>query len=379
MLRRCWTFAFVALLVAGQAAPAEEINSRRLEIVKDLPAELTAIDLTVPESPAFTALGLTPESVTRPASPRQFATDILSGLDANGNFQAGLALDTVPWLLMRGNELTIRDYESSQAQRLASNFQFSAATTKGTDSDDESVRLSLGFKLTPYDRGDPRLDPILRECLKQIVIPDPTDFKTLAQYHAALDLAEKAAEASVEVCHEEAKQRLWNASAWELGAAPTWIQEEGTKSKTKWNGGTFWTAYAYGFENVSALAKTSQLILALRYRLDEQSPDADQDDAFTEQDTLLAGARLRIGRPNLSFSLEGSYLHEDPQASKGESAFRGAVTSDIQLPGNYQLWLNLGLGVTVGLGDEDRVFLMGALKWGGQSINLAQVLKALGQ
>jgi hypothetical protein len=379
VIKRRYALAFVALIVcASDAARGDESTRRRLEVVESLPVELSAIDLAVPASPAFTALGFTPDSVTRPASPRQFATDILSGLDPNGNFQAGLALDTVPWLLIRGNELTIRDYESSLAQRLASNFQFSAATTKGTDSDDESVRLALGFKLTPYDEGDPRLDQDLRKCLKAIVIPDPTDFDTLPEYNAALDVAEAAAEADVEACHEEAKQRLWNASAWELGGAPTWIQEQGTDSKTKWNGGTFWTSFAYGFKGISALEKTSQLIVALRYRLDEETPDPDQDDVFFQQDTLLAGARLRIGRPNLAFSLEGSYLHEDPENSQSESAFRGAVTSDIRLPGPFQLWLNVGVGGTVGEGENDRVFLTSALSWGGQSVNLAQVLNALG-
>ncbi|HSQ01221.1 MAG TPA: hypothetical protein VL049_28710 [Candidatus Dormibacteraeota bacterium] len=341
-----------------------------------MPASLTEVDLAVPESPAFTALDLTPETVTRPASPRQFAIDVLTGLDPNGNFQAGLALDAVPWLLLRGNDLTIKDYENSLAQRLASRFLLSAATTKGTDSDDTSVKMALGFRLTPIDDGDPRLDQELRRCLKRSVIPQPEDYKTLQEYKVAVERAEVDAEASVEQCHEEAKQRNWNRTAWDLGAAPTWIQKQGTSDQTQWNGATFWSSFAYGFAG-TALEKTSQLVLGLRYQLDQETPDPDQHDTFFRQDTLLAGARMRVGRPNLSVSLDGSYLYEDPADRSTRSGFRGALSSNFRIPGDYQVWVNVGVGATVGLGSDDRVFILGALKWGGQTISASQVVGAL--
>ncbi|MEO8600947.1 MAG: hypothetical protein ABI629_00075 [bacterium] len=363
-----------------------------------LPADLTELDLAVPESPAFTALDLTPETITRPASPRQVAVDVLSGLDPNGNFQAGLALDTVPWLLLRGKQLTIKDYEDSLAQQLASNFEVSAATTKGTDSDDTSLKLALGFKLTPIDYGDPRLDILLRRCLRRSVIPRPTDFATLKEFQDAVSRAAVAAEADVEVCHKEAKQRNWNRTAWDIGAAPTWIQEDGTNGSTQWNGATFWSTFAYGFDDrlrrardaktddeaneilkkpPGLLEETSQLMFGLRYRLDEETPDPDKDDTFFRQDTLLAGVRMRVGRPTLSVSLDGAYLYEDPEDRGARNGFRGALTSNFRIPGAYQLWVNVGLGGTVGLGSDDRVFILGSLKWGGQTINAAQVVNAI--
>ncbi len=368
----------LALLFCVLAGPlwAQEPTPAKIEIVDELPANLTELDLAVPQSPAFTALDLTPETVTRPASPRQFAVDVLSGLDPNGNFQAGLALDAVPWLLLRGNDLTIKDYEHSLAQQLASRFLISAATTKGTDSDDNSLKLALGFRLTPIDDGDPRLDPELRKCLKRSVIPQPTDFKTLPEFQAAVKRAEVDAEASVEQCHEEAKQRNWNRTAWDLGAAPTWIQQQGTSDQTQWNGATFWSSYAYGFTG-TVLEKTSQLILGLRYQLDQETPDPDQKDTFFRQDTLLAGARMRVGRPNLSVSFDGSYLYENPEDRASGSGFRGALSSNFRIPGDYQLWVNVGVGGTVGLGSEDRVFILGSLKWGGQTISATQVVGAL--
>jgi hypothetical protein len=366
---------FVGLLAARVLLAAAQASA--VEIVDNMPADLTEIDLAVPESPAFTALDLAPETVTRPASPRQFAIDVLSGLDPNGNFQVGLALDAVPWLLLRGNELTIKDYENSLLQRLASRFQVSAATTKGTDSDDESLRLALGFHLTPVDYGDPRLDQELRRCLKQSVIPQPEDFPTLDAFKAAVKQAEIAAEASVEKCHEEAKQRNWNRTAWDLGAAPSAIQEEGTNDETTWNGATFWSSFSYGFTGISWLEKTSQLILGLRYQLDKEQPDPDQNDTFFREDMLLTGARLRIGRPNLSVSFDGSYVYEDRADRSNQSGFRGAASTIFRIPGSYQLWVNVGLGGTVGLGSDDRLFILGSLRWGGQTISAKQVVDTL--
>src|SRR5262249_47786630 len=72
------------------------------------------VDLAVPESPAFAVLGITPQSVTRPTSPRSFATSLLNGLDEKGNFQAGLAIDVAPYLLLAGPALTLEDYQRNR-------------------------------------------------------------------------------------------------------------------------------------------------------------------------------------------------------------------------------------------------------------------------
>ncbi len=120
---------------------------------------------SVPESPAFTALNVTPQKINRPDSPKDLAVDLLQGTDRKGNLQTGIAIDTTPALLLAGKNFTINRYRNNLSYRLASRFQFSVATTKGATDDDKSARLALGFRFTPYDDGDPRLDTVLGSCI----------------------------------------------------------------------------------------------------------------------------------------------------------------------------------------------------------------------
>ena len=92
----------------------------------------SSTDLAVPDSPAFTVLGISPQNVTRPTSPKDLAASLLNGLDQNGNFQTGIALDTAPFLLIAGSKLTIADYAQHYVTRLFSRIETSLGTTRGT-------------------------------------------------------------------------------------------------------------------------------------------------------------------------------------------------------------------------------------------------------
>ncbi len=144
-------------------------------VAKNESIKTATIDLSVPESPAFTVLGLTPQTVTRPASPRELATSLLNGVDQHGNFQSGVALDLAPYLLFAGDQLSLRDYQRSRKLRLLTRFQTSFATTKGASEDDKSTRLALGFHATLWDRGDPQLDNELLGCFARELGVGPDD------------------------------------------------------------------------------------------------------------------------------------------------------------------------------------------------------------
>jgi hypothetical protein len=135
--------------------------------------EIFTLDLPVPESPAFDVLDLNPESVVRPASPREFATTLLNGVDRRGNFQTGLAIDTVPFLLAPwSNSVTIADYQANpegfNEYRILGRTALSLATVKGATDDDKAWRAAAGLNVTPYDAGDPRMDLELQRELREI-------------------------------------------------------------------------------------------------------------------------------------------------------------------------------------------------------------------
>ncbi len=118
-----------------------------------------AIELMVPSSPAFAILGLSPENVARPATVGEFTASILNGVDANGNLQTGVAIDTSPYLLLRGDQLTIRDYNDNPLKRWLARTQLSLATAKGSSDDDKALLAAVGMHVTLWDEGDPRRLP----------------------------------------------------------------------------------------------------------------------------------------------------------------------------------------------------------------------------
>src|SRR6266571_2396791 len=72
----------------------------------------TIESIAVPQSPAFSVLGVTPEKVNTPGSLRELALGVLQGLDENGNFQSGLAIDINPFMLSQGETLSLNTYRN---------------------------------------------------------------------------------------------------------------------------------------------------------------------------------------------------------------------------------------------------------------------------
>lgn len=348
------------------------------------------VDLSVPESPAFTVLGLTPETVVRPNSPREFATALLNGVDRNGNFQSGTAIDTVPYLLLAGKQLTLRQYQDNYKLRLASRTQFSFATTKGASEDDKSVRLSLGLRMTLWDKGDPRNDEVLMKCfddasltylqsiqkptilpLDQLIDLDPNTPEELRNQSirewAAYDLRKAQANPirleADESCRAEARKLNWNKSSWIVAYAPSWISTTGETKNFKWNGGGFWTSLAYGFEGFPGLEKNSQLILHGRYRSNEQVPDPETEGAFFSQDSFFLGARLRVGNENTTGSFEGVFVRSRPEGKPFDTSARYSVGLERRIAEN--LWFALAFGGESGRANgPNKGFVLTSFRWG---------------
>ncbi len=349
---------------------------------------VAAVDMSVPESPAFTVLGLTPQTVTRPTSPRQFATSLLNGVDNSGNFQSGLAMDFVPFLLIAGDQSTLMEYQMQYVTRLLSRTQFSFATTKGATEDDKSMRLALGLNVTLWDRGDPRTDEELMTCLSTMKLPNPPtqlepellddppsvealkNFAEASKRYAA-DQArfqqekQEAIEFNNAVssrCREESRKRNWNRSSWTLAAAPSWISPTGQTKNFEWNGGGFWTSLAYGFENISGLKDRSQLILHARYRTREQVADPNLAGNFITQNSVFFGSRFRHGSPTFNGSFEYTFLRTRPRGADWDNSVRLSLGFERRISGDT--WFTLALGGETGRADgRNNGFVLSSFKW----------------
>ena len=342
----------------------------------DKPDNKLDVDLTVPESPAFTVLGVTPETVTRPTTPKAFATSLLNGVDQSGNFQTGIALDFVPYLTFAGTGTSLFNYRRSRMERFLARTQLSFATAKGVTDDDESTRLALGLRVTLWDTGDPRLDSDLENCYARadrnpllsteayLVTPEEQDDPD--KKGAKLRVRKQLLTQLYAECNVEARKKNWNASGWIIGMAPSWISKTGETKNFVWNGGGFWTSASYGFESVESLKDNSQLIFHFRYRNNEIVADADNPGDFFSQDSLFFGTRLRLApgkEANSIFSLEGVFVRSRRESDSFDNSSRYSLGLERRLGEN--IWLAFSLGGQSGRTDgNNQAFVLTSFKWG---------------
>ena len=313
------------------------------------------IDLSVPESPAFTALGLSPDTVARPTSPREFATALLNGVDREGNFQTGAAIDVAPYLIYAGDSVTLHDYRTSRVTRILSRTQTSFATTKGASDDDKSVRMAVGVHATLFDSEDPRLnnDELLR-CYSDIplfktaslpVAPDETVRQAQAEI---LERARKAHENEtlkprVNACREQFRRDArWNGTSWTVAAAAAWVSPTGLNKDFQGGSATYWTSWSYGFDSVPGLRDTAQVIAHVRHHADEVVVDEDLPGGSEIRDTTFVGGRFRAGTTSFGLSFEASYVRTQPRGRPSDASGVFAFAAERRLSEN--LWLAVSFG-----------------------------------
>lgn len=339
---------------------------------KNTVADALNLDLSVPESPAFTALGVTPQTVVRPGTPQEFASSFLNGLDDKGNFQHGIAVDTAPFLLFNGENVTIKDYGEQYLTRLLSRTQFSFATVKGSSNEDLTTKLALGLNVTLWDDGDPRVYRPEREgdvltCFVHkltfsanfIIPPTATDEEVAKMIVPELARLKPIADK----CRDDGRKANWNKSSWTVAYAPSWISKSGNTSDFNWNGGTFWTSLAYGFNGVSSLEKIAQLIVHARYRSREQAPDPLNKGQFLTQNSFFMGARFRAGSPKFAFNFEDAFIRSSPVNRRSDSINRFTLGAEARVSDN--LYFVISAGSNLGQDtNQKKGFVMSSFKYG---------------
>jgi hypothetical protein len=343
-----------------------------LAVAQDTPRSITSeeLDVSVPSSPAFAMLGLTPDTVLRPASPRALAATVLNGVDPSGTLQSGVAIDVAPYFAAQGRHVTLEMFEKSAIVRFLSRLQVSAATAKAASADDDAVRLGAGLRLTFWDRGDYRgnlnfrgdlsgaqqdaVQEMTNEGLRKSPLPD-----VALAYDAELD---RRLRLRTDVIRERYRKANWNNSAFAIGGAGTWISKTGKANGLAQSGGAVWTSLAYGFEDVPGLEDSAQFIVHARYRTGDRVPDPAADGEFVTQDSSLAGARFRVGAVDTNASFEMVYLRAEPSDRPLERFVK--LTGDVEHRLFENVWLHFAVGGETGReDDEDHLFVLTTLKF----------------
>jgi hypothetical protein len=156
----------------------------------------------VPEMPATTILGVTPAAITRPITPKDFASSLIDGIDESGHARQGLAIETSLGLF-HAFRVPLATYQTSARARFWSNVLLSFATTR-TAGDTASTDLAWGVRAPLIDRGDPlahpaftrRLGAALLRCAPEGpprgVFRGQRPGESAGEYRAAFDSATRA-------------------------------------------------------------------------------------------------------------------------------------------------------------------------------------------
>jgi hypothetical protein len=358
-------FGVAARSAAGQPVPAAPAAAPQGAAAAATPKALTPaqldaqaklhklkegdIDLTVPESPAFVAIGLSPDTVIRPTTPREFATALLNGVDRQGHLQTGVAIDVVPYLVWQGSNVDLGTYRTSTATQILSRTATSFATTKGAGESDPSVKLAFGVHSTLIDSEDPRLkNDALLQCYAEIPVFRPTVLPVNDAQTAQFNVEKDAFERTVlipqsDACREQFRRKArWNGTSWIVAAATTWVSPTGLAGDLDSGSQSYWSSVSYGFDGVPGLQEHAQVIGHLRHLADELVVDEDLPGGQELRDSTFAGVRFRAGSNSFGLSFEAAYVRMTAAGRPKDTATRLAFAAERRLAEN--LWLNISFG-----------------------------------
>jgi hypothetical protein len=336
------------------APPASPSASPTLASADEL--KKVNLDRALGAVPAFDALGLSPESVTTPSTPRDLATDVLNGVDKNGVLQHGLAIETAPFRLI-GIRTGLSAYRGTgetdvgaMITRWIYNFSTSIATSKAVDKSD-AVQLAIGFKEVLYESADH--DPYRNSDLNEA-------FQNAAQEAASqgvlsdtgpLQEIPSSAKKIFQSAVDDFYKNKWHGMIWTAAIAPTWNSDSGKISDLTGTGFTTWSAFAYGTPKDSLKITQDepinvQIIGELRYREGEHVVDPNDKMHIATENNFLVAARLRMGTDTFNGFAEGGYVRVWHGLNGDGDGWRGALGIEKKITAN--IWLVLTAGEQFG-------------------------------
>ncbi len=119
----------------------------------------------LPDAPAFTFLAVAPTSVSRPVSPRAFASSLINAIDSSGQVLQGIAIDVTPWTYIPGVSISLDEYQQSRAKYALANMQVSLATVRA-GGESGNTNVGIGLRFSPWNRSDPMQDATFTNSLR---------------------------------------------------------------------------------------------------------------------------------------------------------------------------------------------------------------------
>ena len=299
---------------------------------------------TVPETPAFSYLEVSPSRIARPMTARDVGAQLVQGIDSTGQSVSGLAVEVTPWFLFPGG-VTLDQYKNERARRMWANLRASLATAQAAGVDG-ATDAAIGIHLPIIDRGDPLLSDAFTSGVRG-KIKLPTGFPPSPEV-ARRDSAERS----------QAYGKYWddyvaaNQGKFRLSVAfASGIRRIDSNFEQSYgSGGAAWLDA--GGRLFPWLDVTGHVEWRERRAIPGQA----------YQRTLKAGARADISgsRSNLFAEWLPQWDHPEPADAKSKGHWSAGI--EFKLADN--LWAATGLSSSYGLEEgASRVALIANMRW----------------
>ncbi len=346
MMRRALPAAVLGVvgLAAVHDARAEEATAEEQAACQAI--DCFRLDLSVPDSPAFVALGVSPTEVTRPRTTSELTVALSSILDGDGSLNAGIAIDVGLEAFLPA--ITVASFRESYVERLLRRIQFGVATSQG-EADATSglapTSIAASVRVVWWEKDDPRDDKDLHEGLATALAyaSDPAGVPTSGGnvVTAPADVAAK-----VKAVLEKAEAARWNRSFFETAMVATATSADSTLTGLD-DAASLHAWLTFG----KRLGAKGQALGHARY--------AYQD--ATSTSTATVAGRLFYGGARAAGSLEGA-VHLD--RADGADDTWGSFSLGIEFGVGEGQWLNVAFGSEVGKdGQEEPILILSNLKW----------------
>ncbi len=264
--------------------------------VRDSLAYQYILDYDVPESPAFSVLGVNPNTVMRGSAAKPIAVHLANQLISGGKVDNGIALDFNPYFSLLGGRLkNISEYRENYGKRLLANMQWSVATTALEEYPNDLV-YGLGSRFTLWDSKDLLFDKGLGQKIDDCLAKDEDG----APEPGGEDKIEDIKFNCMKNNYDEIRKELTNmkGGSISLGWAMSGRIEGATLRSDSFNvlRNQIWLSGQY------SLGKGFDLLGLLMQRFE-------YGDGAQDQTTM--GLAVRYNKPNVSFSGELVYQNNN--------------------------------------------------------------------
>lgn len=366
----------------AQGAPADAVAKAKADSAKQVQtaqAELTSY-YTVPEMPATSILGVTPSSIVRPATQKDFASSLLNAIDQSGKVKQGFALETSLGLYSPFR-VDLDTYQKSARARFVSNLAVSLATTQ-TSGDTSSTDLAWGIRAPLYDGGDAlakreltdKLAAKLRTCL-----PGPTDAPVFipgpGQSASSADSAKRAAAAdkrlaclesvvktpTAEEVSKQAADSNWNVVRAVAGYAGSMRLAQSIVTSRQQLGDRFWFSGSVPLSFAIGESSVGKMVQVIGYADYWHHRGIDTVAAYS---TISYGGRLNIGSAKVNgfYELIGERRSDQPRSVSGSGS---SWSSGIEFLASQGVWISTGFGKRAqDLLKPDKTVVIANIRWG---------------